>query len=256
VLLLHVLLNARAELHAASRDAAAVSAATHLLAAASSRRAAKKVFVISDGYGSSGLDLAVALQQAEQEGVEVVGLTVGFDSSHVPMCYQRWACAALPAALPDALQALYSGEAASGSRVAGEDWEELRPVVASAAATVQEVLQQQASFFGGLVKQLGENKEAKLHCTSPGDLSVDICFCIDATGSMSGWIQACKDQIAAIVTGLVPKISQKHPDIQVVVRWGLVAYRDVGDKDQLQMTDFSEDGGQLVAKVRGWGRMN
>jgi hypothetical protein len=196
----------------------------------------------------------VALQQAEEQGVEVVGLTIGFDSSHVPMCYQRWATAALPAALPDALQALYSSDAGSSSMQRGPEedtWEELRPVVASAAATVQDVLQQQASFFSDLVKQLGEHKEAKLQSLPPCDLSVDVCFCIDVTGSMSGWLQACKEQISSIVNGLLPEIHKQHPGIHVEVRWSLVAYRDHGDSNQFDWVDFNKDAQRLLTKVGG-----
>uniref|UniRef100_A0A383V1P5 VWFA domain-containing protein n=1 Tax=Tetradesmus obliquus TaxID=3088 RepID=A0A383V1P5_TETOB len=126
--------NCKPDQHLASMDAAAIQAAAALLGSSNSR-AAKKIFVISDGYGTSGLALAAALQQAEQAGVEVVGLSVGFDRSHVPMCYQRWATAKLPSALPDALQALYAADdmaaASSGSAAAaaGEDWTELMPVI-------------------------------------------------------------------------------------------------------------------------------
>jgi hypothetical protein len=244
-------------------DAAAISAAAALLSSSNSR-ASKKIFVISDGYGTSGLALAAALQQAEQAGIDVVGLSVGFDRSHVPVCYQRWATAALPSALPDALQALYtaddtavaSSSSSSGAAAAaagGEDWAELMPVMCGAAATVEEVLQQQSSVFGDLVRQLSQHKEAKLIHAQPDDMSVDICFCIDVTGSMSGWIEACKAQIQAIADGLMPKIQEKCKDIDVHVRWGVVAYRDVGDTEQLQELPFTEDTRELVAMVSSSG---
>lgn len=238
-------------------DAAAVQAAIALLSSTHSR-AATKIFVITDGYGTSGSALASALQQAEHAGIEVVGLSVGFDRAHVPVCYQKWATAALPAALPDALQALYaaddaaaSSSSSSSAAVAGEDWSELMPVMAGAAGTVQEVLQQQSSVFGDLVKQISRHKEAKLIHAQPDDMSVDVCFCLDVTGSMSGWIEACKAQIQAIADGLMPKIQKKCPDIAVRVRWGLVAYRDHGDAQQLQQLGFTEDGKELVGMVSG-----
>jgi uncharacterized protein YegL len=240
-------------------DAAAIQAATALLSSGNSR-AEKKVFVITDGYGTSGLALAAALQEAEDAKVEVVGLSVGFDRSHVPMCYQRWATAALPTTLPDALQALYAADetaAASSSSgpaaaaAAGEDWAELMPVMSGAAATVEEVLQQQSSVFGDLVRQLSQHKEAKLIHAQPDEMSVDICFCIDVTGSMSAWIEACKAQIQAIADGLMPKIQEKCKDIAVRVRWSAVAYRDVGDAQQLQELQFTEDTKEVVTWVSG-----
>eukprot|EP00878_Enallax_costatus_P013375 GHUV01013985.1.p1 GENE.GHUV01013985.1~~GHUV01013985.1.p1 ORF type:complete len:1200 (+),score=534.70 GHUV01013985.1:114-3713(+) len=247
-------INCRPGHQLASMDAAAIQAAAALLTSSYSR-AAKKVFVISDGYGTSGLALAAALQQAEQAGIEVVGLTVGFDHTHVPTCYQKWAAAALPASLPDALQALYTQEesAASASSMraaAGEEWAELMPIMAGAASSVQEVLQQQSNVFGDLVRQLSRNKEAKLTHAQPDDMSVDVCFCLDVTGSMSGWIEACKAQIQAIADGLMPKIQKKCPDIQVKVRWGLVAYRDHGDQEQLQQLQLTEDSKELVRMVK------
>lgn len=235
-----------------SLDAAAIEAATALLISSNSR-AAKKMFVITDGYGTSGLALATALQQAEQSGVEVVGLGVGFDNTHVPTCYQKWATAALPAAVPDALQALYTQEESAGGSSsrsgAAENWTELMPVMAGAASTVEEVLRQQSSVFGDLVRQLSRHKEAKIIHAQPDDMSVDVCFCLDVTGSMSGWIEACKAQIQAIADGLMPKIQKKCPDIQVRVRWGVVAYRDHNDQQQLQELPFTEDSKEVVKMV-------
>jgi hypothetical protein len=247
-----------AGLQAASMDAAAIQAATALLTSSSSSRIDKKLFVITDGYGTSGLALANALSEAEQAGIEVVGMSVGFDRSHVPLCYQKWVTPALPVALPDALQALYTDEPGSSSSASSrgavamrEEWAEIMPVMASAADAVQDVLGQQVNVFGDLVQQLGQHKEAKLLHAQPDNMSLDICFCIDVTGSMSGWLEACKAQVQAIAEGLVPKLEKKCPDIQVVVRWGLVAYRDVGDAQQLQELAFTEDGAELVKMVSG-----
>eukprot|EP00775_Hariotina_reticulata_P003371 gene3371-3646_t len=251
-------LNCKTDQHLASMDAAAVQAAAALLCA-NNNRAAKKMFVITDGYGTSGLALASALQQADQADVEVVGLSVGFDRTHVPVCYQKWATAAMPASLPDALLGLYAadetlatatGSGSSGAPAPREDWSELMPVLAGAAQTVEEVLQQQSSVFAALVKQLSQQKEAKLIHAEPDDMSVDVCFCLDVTGSMSGWIEACKAQVQAIASGLLPKIQKRCPDIAIRVRWGLVAYRDEGDAQQLQELPFTEDNNELVSMVK------
>ncbi len=101
----------------ATMDADAVDAAQAVLAASPRRGAAKKVFVLTDGYGSTSLRLAAALQCANEAACEVVGPSVAFDSSFVPHCFQHWVTAALPKALPDALSALAAAreDAASGS---------------------------------------------------------------------------------------------------------------------------------------------
>ncbi len=82
----------RFDVEACSQDAAAVDAAVELLlgAAGAGRRAPKKVFVLTDGYGSTGKRLAAALGRAEAAGVDVVGVAVGLDRTHVPKCYGRW----------------------------------------------------------------------------------------------------------------------------------------------------------------------
>lgn len=140
----------------------------------------------------------------------MVGLTVGFDRTHVPAYYQHWAAAALPATLPDALQALYAAEEAgsagsSAAAAADEDWSVLMPVMAGAASSVQEVLSQQRSVFGDLVQQLSQHKEAKLINAEPDDMSVDVCFCIDVTGSMSGWIRPARRRSPPSVTACCPR---------------------------------------------------
>jgi hypothetical protein len=82
-----------AGLQAASMDAEAIQAATAVLMSSSSSRVAKKLFVVTDGYGTSGLALANALSEADQAGIEVVGISVGFDRSHVPLSGFGWGLA-------------------------------------------------------------------------------------------------------------------------------------------------------------------
>jgi hypothetical protein len=60
---------------------------------------------------------------------------------------------------------------------------------------LQVQLEGQARLFTGLVRALGDEVEAKVLHTQPDDMSVDVCFAIDVTGSMSGWIEACKAQV-------------------------------------------------------------
>lgn len=188
--------------------------------------------------------------------MQVVGLSVGFDRTHVPYCYQHWAAAATPSHLPDALQALFSAdEAGAGSSstaaaaAAGEDWHVLMPVVAGAAGSVREVLEQQRSVFGDLVKQISQHKEAKVIEGRADAMTIDVCMCVDATGSMGGWINACKVQMQAICDSLVPRIEQEQPGVSIHVRWGLVAYRDVGDPDQLQVQELTDNTALLVSRV-------
>jgi hypothetical protein len=192
---------------AATLDAAAVDAAAALMAAARPKPGAERLaLVFTDGLGTTGVRLAGALARATDSRVRVVGVGLGFDATFVPATYQRWATAALPRDLPDALQALFSQDepsaggapvppaAAPGGAGAG-----LVPVRRGAAESLDGLLQVQlegqARLFTGLVRALGDEVEAKVLHTQPDDMSVDVCFAIDVTGSMSGWIEACKAQV-------------------------------------------------------------
>jgi hypothetical protein len=102
----------RFDVESGSQDAAAVDAGVALLTASSPRGALKRLFVLTDGFGSGGSKmLAAALRRAEAAGVEVVGVAVGLEPSAVPRSYGRWITAALPGDLPDALEALFGAEA-------------------------------------------------------------------------------------------------------------------------------------------------
>lgn len=99
-----------------TRDAEAVEYAIDLLQA-STVRGPKSCFVFTDGYSSAGLDLARALRRADEEGVDVVGVSVGLDKSQVKGTYRRWIMAALPSALPHAFRALYEQDMDMPSQV-------------------------------------------------------------------------------------------------------------------------------------------
>lgn len=81
-------------------------------------------------------------------------------------------------------------------------------------------------------------------------MSLDIAFVVDATGSMGAWLEAVKANIRAIATGILPRIQQQYPGLQLAVRFALVAYRDVGDNPQFEELGFTEDVALLQQKVR------
>lgn len=85
-------------------------------------RGPKTCFVFTDGYSSAGLHLTRALYRAEEEGVDVVGVSVGLDKSQVKHAYRKWVMAAVPSALPHALRALYDQDEDTPSRVRNTLW--------------------------------------------------------------------------------------------------------------------------------------
>ncbi|MGJ8655450.1 MAG: vWA domain-containing protein [Akkermansiaceae bacterium] len=65
--------------------------------------------------------------------------------------------------------------------------------------------------------------------------TVEVCFVLDTTGSMSGLIEGAKQKIWSIASEIAQR--QDSPKI----RFSLVAYRDRGDSYVTQVTDLNED---------------
>jgi Mg-chelatase subunit ChlD len=72
---------------------------------------------------------------------------------------------------------------------------------------------------------------------------VEVVFVLDTTGSMSGLIQAAKDNIWSIARSMAS--AQPQPEIRV----GLVAYRDRGDNYVTQVVDLSPDLDSMYATL-------
>ena len=64
---------------------------------------------------------------------------------------------------------------------------------------------------------------------------IEVAFVLDTTGSMSGLIQAAKDNIWSIASSMAS--AESAP----IVKMGLVAYRDRGDEYVTKVSDLSDD---------------
>lgn len=60
-------------------------------------------------------------------------------------------------------------------------------------------------------------------------MTVDLCFVMDTTGSMSPWVEACKVKVRDILTRLPERVREKHPHVKTQLRFAFVAYRDICD---------------------------
>jgi hypothetical protein len=192
-----------------SNDATGVHVALDLLGDASAR-GPKKVFVLSDGYSSCGLELVSALARADAEGVDVLGLCVGMEASIVSKMYRRWMTVAVPTALPDAFRAFFEQDTVGASAAAvaseGDDWLKLRLQSATAADSIEDV-------FGGKWSKalpdindlLQEERELKLTDGGGGvgAMTLDLCFVLDCTGSMQPWLGSVKVSVRVRVRGRV-----------------------------------------------------
>jgi Mg-chelatase subunit ChlD len=76
-----------------------------------------------------------------------------------------------------------------------------------------------------------------------GKPKVDVVFVLDTTGSMSGLIDAAKENIWAIASSMAK--AQPAPEIRI----GLVAFRDRGDEYVTRVTDLSPDLDSMYATL-------
>ena len=65
---------------------------------------------------------------------------------------------------------------------------------------------------------------------------IDICFCLDATGSMSSELAQAKSTI----TNLIEKLTDKVQVEGITIRYGVVAYHDHMDTPLLEIQDFTD----------------
>jgi len=76
---------------------------------------------------------------------------------------------------------------------------------------------------------------------------IDICFCLDATGSMSGELA----QVQSIIGAIIEKIQNKVRTEGITLRFAVVAYRDHCDSNLIEIQDFTDahDTIQFVNKI-------
>src|SRR5215210_665074 len=73
---------------------------------------------------------------------------------------------------------------------------------------------------------------------------VEVVFCLDTTGSMSGLIEGAKQKIWSISNQIVA--GKPTPNLKV----GLLAYRDRGDAYVTKMTDLTDDLDKIYATIK------
>ena len=80
-------------------------------------------------------------------------------------------------------------------------------------------------------------------------MSLDLCFLVDCTGSMSPFIAVAKEQIKTILQGgdsVISKVKAAHNGIELEVRAGLLGYRDIGEEASEVLVPFTTDTDSLV----------
>jgi hypothetical protein len=234
-------------------DADAIDVALALISQ-SSIHGEKKIFVFTDGYSTHGLRLTESLFRADQNSVDVIGVSVGMEKTFVSSCYENWINAALPSAFPSALRALYSQDAVDiDANAAPAPVTALRLKLRSKSeASVQEILEAATTVFPTMRDGMRKERELKLSSGSGagGAMTLDVCFVIDITGSMGPYLAAVKAQVRAVQTGIVNKLkeekNQAFAHLDIKLRFGFLGYRDVGE----QSVECRFDEKTFTTKVR------
>jgi MoxR-like ATPase/uncharacterized protein YegL len=230
----------------ATLDADGVHCALDLV---SSAKGPKTVFVLSDGFGTSGLRMSAALRRAANEGIQVVGIAVGLDKFHVSNTYQHWIECALPKYLPDALRAFAEyeddGDVSPPDALWYKQFQQQRAKInpdgsPQADLTIDQILNaHEQAFDESLIEELRKERDTELTLEQDSgfeNLSVDIAFLLDITGSFAPFMAAARQQILSIVAGIQLVIDEKFHGLKLSIRVAIIGYRDVSDSNYQSTT--------------------
>jgi Mg-chelatase subunit ChlD len=104
-------------------------------------------------------------------------------------------------------------------------------------------------FFATMIKNLSGEREQLLvqGGNPPTNVTVDICFCLDCTGSMSRWLSETKVQMKVIISGINREIKKEYPSLKLQLRFAIVGFRDVGDNPRFFIQQFTDQEAQLIS---------
>lgn len=91
----------------------------------------------------------------------------------------------------------------------------------------------------GNIKKTIFKTNSKDHLPLPAFGFIDVCFCIDATGSMSGELGQAQSTILSIINNIESKVRTEG----LTLRFAIVSYRDHPPQDSTYVTqalDFTD----------------
>ena len=229
-----------------TRDADALEVAIDLLSHCSVR-GEKKIFILTDGYTNCGNHLTMVQQRADDNGIDLVAIAIGTDQTNLKSMYKRYLQCTTPYGLPKAIRSLFEHETQlfSLDRTAIRDANDV-----SSPGSVESLFSDIASkkIFGDMIKELTGEREMKLiNSGQPSsNITVNICFCLDCTGSMSRWLAAAKEQMRSIIEGITALIKKEYPSLNLKLYFAIVAYRDMNDQPQFQTQNFTDNVTQVI----------
>ncbi|CAF1360663.1 unnamed protein product [Adineta steineri] len=242
-----------------SNDAFGLEVAIDLLTSCATR-GERKIFVLTDGYGNCSGLLPMVQQRAEDLGIDLIALGVGIDRTNLQSSYARYIQCAGSYNVPKALRSLCENE----PQFKSIDWLKqpedfiTHTVTSEVESIINDPHHQKA--FGEFIQKLSGERDTYMTSTGspPSNVSVDICFCLDITGSMSRWLSQTKVQMKVIITEIKRQINEKYPSLKLKLNFAIVGYRDITDNPQYETLNFTHDENEVVTfldklKAKGGG---
>ena len=220
-----------------TRDADALEVAIDLLDHCSVR-GEKKIFILTDGYTNCGNHLTMVQQRAEDNGIDLVAIAIGTDQTNLKSMYKRYVQCTTPYGLPKAIRSLFEHETQLFSLDRSLKKDTGSAPIASLFSDIES-----KKVFSDMINDLIDERDLKLVNSgqSSTSVTVNICFCLDCTGSMSRWLEAAKVQMRAIIEGITTLIKEEYPSLNLKLYFAIVAYRDTNDQPQFNTQNFTEN---------------
>ncbi|CAF4522640.1 unnamed protein product, partial [Didymodactylos carnosus] len=214
------------------------------------------LFVLTDGYDRRGSFIHRIIAHAEQRSITVIGIGIGLESNGVCLSFNDWIIAQNPRLVCDAL-INWSNEQSDGRTPNDSLFHEEKTSIFRGddnklySSTDEVWNEEMQTHFDAITQNTKRTIDltfsSKVNNTP---LTVEICFVMDCTGSMGSWIQACKQHINAIASGIQKDMKEKY-DKDSVLRMAFVAYRDYTDFVRFDSIDFhaTPNLGPVEAKI-------
>eukprot|EP00339_Tiarina_fusa_P025306 CAMPEP_0117006110 /NCGR_PEP_ID=MMETSP0472-20121206/6461_1 /TAXON_ID=693140 ORGANISM="Tiarina fusus, Strain LIS" /NCGR_SAMPLE_ID=MMETSP0472 /ASSEMBLY_ACC=CAM_ASM_000603 /LENGTH=1480 /DNA_ID=CAMNT_0004707493 /DNA_START=3884 /DNA_END=8326 /DNA_ORIENTATION=+ len=243
---LHHLLNSipscvsSSQLDYSTNDGDAIMFAIELLKR-SQTRGTRHIYLLTDGYSSSPQRVTEALYHAQRVEIPVTAIGVGGDRSNFDR-YSQWVYSAIPSNIPKAIRIFYErGPQSSENIQITNNYFQIK--AEDTETKIHKPIVDMESAFRNVLHEFRSDDTMKL-VESGGQSTIDICYCIDCTGSMNIHLDAVKNQLRVIANDIFAHINNKFGD-SVVIRSAVVGYRDTPpDSDESSIRykfDFSPD---------------
>jgi uncharacterized protein YegL len=229
-----------------TKDADALEVAIDLLSQCSVR-GEKKIFILTDGYSNCGNHITMVQQRAEDNGIDLIAMAIGTDQTNLKSIYKRYIQCTTPYGLPKAIRSLFEQETQLFSLDLSpkNDSDNGTPTV-STASLFNDL--QSKKVFSDMIKDLTGQRELMLMNSGQpsSNIIVNICFCLDCTGSMSRWLLAAKEQMRAIIDGITTLIKKDYPSLNLKLCFAIVGYRDINDRPQFFSQNFTDNTTEII----------